>query len=209
MGTAAAEGRVAGSGKTPDGAGITAPWPMRLGVVITSVAILGLALRLFRLSRPGYLSGFTQYDDGVYFGNAVRFVHGAIAYRNFAMVQPPASMLLMAPVALAAKVAGTAWGLGAARLLTALADTANVVLIGLLVRHRGALAAGLACAGPGSPSVSRPDWLSRACRSWCSRRAASGVPSSSPNWSSRPTGGSASSFRGKGDVPRGGLYVRM
>jgi hypothetical protein len=120
---------------------------MRPGVVIALAAILGLALRLFRLSRPGYLSGYTQYDDGVYFGNALRLVHGAIAYRNFAMVQPPASMLLMAPVALAAKVVGTAWGLAAARLLTALADTANVVLIGLLVRHRGALAVGLACGG--------------------------------------------------------------
>jgi hypothetical protein len=116
-------------------------------------------LRLFQLSRPGYLSGFTQYDDGVYFGNALRLVHGAIAYRDFAMVQPPGSRLLMAPVALAAEVFGTAWGLGAARLLTALADTANVVLIGLLVRRRGALAAGLACGGyavyPAAPVASQ------------------------------------------------------
>lgn len=147
MGTVAAAGRIADSGKTPDDPGAITPWPMRPGVVIALAAIVGLALRLFRLSRPGYLSGFTQYDDGVYFGNALRLVHGAIAYRNFAMVQPPASMLLMAPVALAAKMAGTAWGLAAARLLTVLADTANVVLIGLLVRHRGALAAGLACGG--------------------------------------------------------------
>jgi hypothetical protein len=41
----------------------------------------------------------TQYDDGVYFGNAVRLVHGAIAYRDFAMVLLPGSMLLMTPVA--------------------------------------------------------------------------------------------------------------
>jgi len=46
-------------------------------------------LRLSLLSRPGYLSGFTQYNDGVYFGKAVRLVHGAIAYRDFAMAQPP------------------------------------------------------------------------------------------------------------------------
>jgi hypothetical protein len=46
------------------------------------------------ISRPGHLSGFTQYDDGVYFGNAARLVHGAIACRDFAMVQPPGSMLL-------------------------------------------------------------------------------------------------------------------
>ena len=48
--------------------------------------LLALALRLFPLSRPGYLSGDTQYDDGVYFGNALRLVHGVIAYRDFAMV---------------------------------------------------------------------------------------------------------------------------
>ena len=61
-------------------------------------------MRLFPLSRPGYLSGDTQYDDGVYFGNV-------------------------------------------ARLATAVADAANVTLIGLLVRHRGSLAVTLACAG--------------------------------------------------------------
>jgi hypothetical protein len=57
--------------------------------VVAASAVLALALRPFPLSRPGHLSGFTQYDDGVYFGNAVRLVQGAIAYRDFAMVQPP------------------------------------------------------------------------------------------------------------------------
>jgi hypothetical protein len=31
---------------------------------------------------PRHLSGFTQYDDGMYFGNAVRLVHLAIAFRT-------------------------------------------------------------------------------------------------------------------------------
>ena len=140
-------GGVAGIREVPDRPTATASWPLRPAAVIAVAAILALALRLFQLSRPGYLSGFTQYDDGVYFGNALRLVHGAIAYRDFAMVQPPGSMLLMTPIALAAKVFGAAWGLAAARLATALADTANVVLIGLLVRHRGTLAVGLACGG--------------------------------------------------------------
>ena len=78
---------VAGPGKVPDGRGVTPVWPLRQAAVIAAAAILALALRLFQLSRPGYLSGFTQYDDGVYFGNALRLVHGAIAYRDFAMVQ--------------------------------------------------------------------------------------------------------------------------
>ena len=140
-------GGVAGIREVPERPTAAASWPLRPGVVIAIAAILAFALRLFQLSRPGYLSGFTQYDDGVYFGNALRLVHGAIAYRDFAMVQPPGSMLLMAPIALTAKVSGTAWGLGVARLATALADTANVILIGLLVRHRGTLAVGLGCGG--------------------------------------------------------------
>jgi alpha-1,2-mannosyltransferase len=113
--------------------------------VIAACTVLALSLRLFQLSRPGYLLGVTEYDDGALFGNAVRLVNGAIPYRDFAVVQPPGSIVLMAPVALLAKVTGTAWGLGIARLLTVAADTACVVLLGLLVRHRGALAAGVAC----------------------------------------------------------------
>jgi len=113
--------------------------------VIAVCTALALLLRLFQLSRPGYLLGVTEYDDGALFGNAVRFVNGAIPYRDFAVVQPPGSIVLMAPVALLAKVTGTAWGLGIARLLTVAADTACVALLGLLVRHRGPLAAGVAC----------------------------------------------------------------
>jgi alpha-1,2-mannosyltransferase len=124
-----------------DGAGT----PRLVYGVIVGCTVLALSLRLFQLSRPGYLLGVTEYDDGALFGNAVRLVNGAIPYRDFAVVQPPGSIVLMAPVALLAKATGTAWGLGIARLLTVAADTACVALLGLLVRHRGALAAGVAC----------------------------------------------------------------
>ncbi len=167
-------GGVAGIREVPDRPTAAASGPLRPDAVIALAAILALALRLFQLSRPGYLAGFTQYDDGVYFGNALRLVHGAIAYRDFAMVQPPGSMLLMAPIALAAKVFGTAWGLAAVRLATALADTANVVLIGLLVRHRGPLAVGLACGGYAvypaaliaSQTLLLEPWLNLFCLLW-------------------------------------------
>jgi len=112
---------------------------------IAACAAVALVLRAYQLSRPGYLLGVTEYDDGVLFGNALRLVSGVIPYRDFAMVQPPGSALLMAPVALLARVTGTACGLAVARLLTVCADTANVVLLGVLVRHRGPVAAGVAC----------------------------------------------------------------
>jgi alpha-1,2-mannosyltransferase len=119
--------------------------PSAAWVVIAACAAVALFLRLYQLARPGYLLGVTEYDDGVLFGNALRLVAGVIPYRDFSMVQPPGGMLLMVPAALLAKVAGTAWGLAAARLLTVCADTANVVLLGVLVRHRGPLTAGIAC----------------------------------------------------------------
>jgi alpha-1,2-mannosyltransferase len=117
----------------------------RVYAVIAACTAAAVFLRFLQLSRPGYLLGITEYDDGVLFGNAVRLVNGVIPYRDFAVVQPPGSIVLMTPVALIAKVTGTDWGLGIARILTVGADCACVPLLGLLVRHRGALAAGVAC----------------------------------------------------------------
>jgi alpha-1,2-mannosyltransferase len=114
-------------------------------MVIGACAAAGLLLRLYQLSRPGFLLGVTQYDDGVLFGNALRLAAGVIPYRDFIMVQPPGSMLLMTPVALLAKVIGSAWGLALARILTVFADTACIVLLGLLTRHRGLLVVAIAC----------------------------------------------------------------
>jgi alpha-1,2-mannosyltransferase len=137
----------AGARTVPARPPAAAAWPLRPGVVITVAALLGLGLRVFQLARPGYLTGFTQYDDGVYIGNALRLVDGVIPYRDFAMVQPPGSMLLMVPAALVGKAFGSVSAIALARLLTVGADTANVVLVGLLVRHRGPLAAGVASGG--------------------------------------------------------------
>jgi alpha-1,2-mannosyltransferase len=137
----------AGTRTVPVRPAVAAAWPLRPGVIITVAALLGLGLRIFQLTRPGYLAGFTQYDDGVYIGNALRLVDGVIPYRDFAMVQPPGSMLLMVPAALVGKAFGSVSALATARILTVGADTANVVLVGLLVRHRGPLAAGVASGG--------------------------------------------------------------
>lgn len=77
--------------------------------VITAATLLALALRLYQLSRPGYLLGVSEYDDGPYFGSALRLLNGAIPYRDFVIVHPPGITLLMLPAALLAKTAGTAW----------------------------------------------------------------------------------------------------
>jgi hypothetical protein len=115
-------------------------------LAIMVASILGLILRLYMLARPNYLLGLTGYDDGVDFGAALRLVDGALPYRDFAFVQPPGIAVLLAPVAALAKLTGsTDAGLAVARLLTALVGAANITLVGLLIRHRGAVAAAVAC----------------------------------------------------------------
>ncbi len=120
-------------------------WFSPVAMIITGFTVIGLGLRLFLLSRPGYLLGVTQYDDGPYFGSALRLVHGALPYRDFIIVQPPGITLLMSPAALLAQVTGTAWGMAAGRILTVAASAAGIVLVGLLARHRGPLAVALPC----------------------------------------------------------------
>jgi alpha-1,2-mannosyltransferase len=139
-----------GSGE-PAGDSGAAPAPSRVlaltpvTIVIALATLLALGLRLYQLSRPGFLLSVNEYDDGPYFGSAVRLVYGALPYRDFLIVQPPGITLLMVPVALLSKVTGTAWGMAMGRILTAFAGAASVALAGLLVRHRGVFVAVVVC----------------------------------------------------------------
>ena len=118
--------------------------PVNVVIIVTTLVALGLRL-YYQYTRPGFLLGVTEYDDGPYFGSAVRLVHGSLPYKNFILVQPPGITLLMSPAALLTYLTGTAWGLAIGRILTVLAGTAAVVLGGLLVRHRGVLAVLVTC----------------------------------------------------------------
>jgi alpha-1,2-mannosyltransferase len=118
--------------------------PVNLVIIITTLVALGLRV-YYQYTRPGFLLGVTEYDDGPYFGSAVRLVHGSLPYKDFILVQPPGITLLMSPAGLLTYWTGTAWGLAIGRILTVLAGTAGVALAGLLVRHRGPLAVLLTC----------------------------------------------------------------
>jgi hypothetical protein len=121
-------------------------WLTPVNMVIIITTLVALALRLhFQYTRPGFLLGVTEYDDGPYFGSAVRLVHGSMPYRQFVLVQPPGITLLMSPAALLSYWTGTGWGLAIGRILTLLAGAAGVALAGLLVRHRGLLAVLVTC----------------------------------------------------------------
>jgi hypothetical protein len=128
------------SGTSPGDAASPRSWGTPgVRAAIISTSLIALALRLWILFVPGLMS-VTQYDDGPYFGSAVRLIHGALPYRDYAFVQPPGITELMSPAALESYLGGTAWALVIARFLCVFAGTAAVVLAGFLVRHRGALA---------------------------------------------------------------------
>jgi hypothetical protein len=124
---------------------LRAYWLSPAGLVIAAATALSLGLRLFLLSRPLFLTGVTEYDDGVYLGGAIHLISGQMPYHGFAFVQPPGMLLLMAPVAVIAKVSTATHAMAAARLLTVLASTACVPLVGYLVRYRGVFVTVVSC----------------------------------------------------------------
>jgi alpha-1,2-mannosyltransferase len=111
------------------------------GAAILIATLVALALRLFLVTRPGYLtSGTVEYDDGVYLGTALRLLHGALPYKDYAFVQPPGILVFALPGALVGSLTSQVTGFATARILSVLASTACVPLAGRLVRHRGAIA---------------------------------------------------------------------
>jgi hypothetical protein len=154
-----APGRQTGNGRSGDADGLRGKWQnspfgaSRLraywlsdaGKVMLIATVLALAIRLFTLTRPGFLTGVTEYDDGVYIGGSIRITEGQLPYLNFSTVQPPGIYELMLPVALLAKTITTVKALAVARVLTALASTACIPLVGNLVRYRGAVVTAVAC----------------------------------------------------------------
>jgi len=132
--------------RSPFGAArLRAYWLTGPGVAIMIATAVAIGLRLFNLLRPGYLTGVTEYDDGVYLGGSLRLIEGHVPYKDFAFIQPPGILLLMTPVALVAKIFTTVKGLALARVLTVVASAACVPLAGNLVRYRGTVVTVVTC----------------------------------------------------------------
>ncbi|MGH7642345.1 MAG: hypothetical protein ACRENX_04910 [Candidatus Dormibacteria bacterium] len=113
--------------------------------IVAATAIVAVAIRVATLVLTHHLNGAFEYDDGVYFGSAVMLVHGHLPYRDFVLIQPPGLTLLLTPFALLANWTGTARALELARLAVPLVAGANVVLVGLLLRHRSRLVVAVGC----------------------------------------------------------------
>ena len=54
-------------------------WLSPPGVTILVSTALALGLRLFTLTRPGFLTGTSEYDDGIYLGAAIRRSRGSLS----------------------------------------------------------------------------------------------------------------------------------
>lgn len=116
-----------------------------LPAVVAALTVVAAAFRLYRLAF-GYAHPVAEYDGSVYLSSSIALVDGRLPYRDFVLVQPPGLVLLLSPVALLAKAAGTAQAMGVAKILTGLAGAASVPLGALILRHRGRAAVTLGCA---------------------------------------------------------------
>jgi hypothetical protein len=121
--------------------------PSPTQVAIIAASLLALGVRLWQFARPGSLTGIVEYDDGPYVGSTILLTHGIMPYRDYIFVQPPGIMVILAPVAFLARAGWltTAGVMATGRVLTALASTAGVPVLGLLLRHRGVAAVTVGC----------------------------------------------------------------
>ncbi|GAA4602926.1 hypothetical protein GCM10023195_09360 [Actinoallomurus liliacearum] len=107
------------------------------------MGLVAAALLVWEFSRPHALVGMHQlnsYNDGVYFGAALRLVGGRLPYRDFTLLHPPGLPLMLAPVAALADMVGEQVAMAIARVLTAVMAVGVAVLGTLLVRYRGRVA---------------------------------------------------------------------
>ena len=128
--------------------GPTGPGPPRSRLIVPVIALaaaFSLAIGWYELLGMGEWHQYLEYDDGVWFGTAVRLAHGVLPYRSFVDDQPPGVPVLMLPFALWSRSVGTRTAFAWARLAVPLVETVGVLALGWAVRHRGALTTAIAC----------------------------------------------------------------
>lgn len=116
--------------------------PSALAVIVPGLvaALFGALVLSFRFGLTGIHSSIVNnrgYDDGVYFGSAVRLLHDNLPYADFLFLHPPGITLLMSPMAGVAALFGTPAGLALARIATVAVSAANASLAASMLRHRG------------------------------------------------------------------------
>ncbi|MBU3702570.1 MAG: hypothetical protein FGM58_11055 [Acidimicrobiia bacterium] len=104
-----------------------------------------LALCAYQLSLPAALAGVHSYtgggyDDGVHLATALRLTSFTLPYRDYVFLHPPGIAVLLWPLGVIGRIVGEQDALVLGRLLMTVISVANVVLVGVLLRRRGAAA---------------------------------------------------------------------
>ena len=110
--------------------------------VVTAAAFVA---RVVPVWRGGGLSATNGYDDGVYYAAATSLVHGQLPYRDYVLLHPPGSTVLLAPFALLARITSDTAGFETARvafLVLGAVNTLLVMVVAARIGRRAALAAG-------------------------------------------------------------------
>ncbi|MCU1473529.1 hypothetical protein [Amnibacterium sp.] len=115
--------------------------------LLAVIAVVAFAIRLRLLVHPGGLDASDVYDDGVYYAAADALVHGRLPYRDFLFLQPPGTVLVLAPFAWIGSLTRDGFGVVAARLVFMAIGAANAVLAATLARRFGFTAAVIAGLG--------------------------------------------------------------
>ncbi len=107
--------------------------------------LVALGIGCYQLNLPHVLTGVlgwsVGYDDGVYAGVPILFIHGVLPYRDFAWGEPPGIAYVLAPFSGIGVLTSSATALALDRCLSVVVVAANPVLTGMLVRRSGRLCA--------------------------------------------------------------------
>jgi hypothetical protein len=121
----------------------------RRHLAVALAIAVSAALSAYIVSFPHWLLGIhgfggTGYDDGTYTAASTDFVHGVLPYQNFVWVEPPGTIIFLAPLALLGRLIGTQDMLAVGRVITVLVAAANAGLAAYVLRSRGWLAMAVA-----------------------------------------------------------------
>lgn len=120
----------------------------RLVPVVTFA--IAFVVRLTPVLIGGGLGYFDRYDDGVYYTAADALTFGRVPYRDFILLHPPGSVLVLTPFAALGRATSDGTGLAVARLVFMGIGGLNAVLVTLIAARWGrwqSVLAGLMYAG--------------------------------------------------------------
>ncbi|MCU1601220.1 MAG: hypothetical protein JWO22_1929 [Frankiales bacterium] len=101
--------------------------------LLVLVSLVAIALRAYPFFQPHTFLGVMEVDDGVYYGASRMLLDGLVPYRDFLIVHPPVTSVLLLPSALIGSWFGDPTGLASARVLMVAVGVANVLLVHRLV----------------------------------------------------------------------------